>query len=141
MAIQIQQSIQIDRPVSQVRAYLADLRNEPQYWEGVKTMTLVAGEPGQVGSRYQRVFNAMGRDQTTTMEIVEVGSNRMVARSGPGPVHVTGTMSFEALPGATRLDLQLDAQPHGWMARLFQRKIRKGMEQNTTTSLQRLKSV
>lgn len=120
---------------------MADLENEVHYWEGVKQVRLLQGTPGQAGARYRREFEAMGRVQTTTMELVEVQPNqRLVVQSDPGPITVRGTLWFEALPEATKVNLTLEATPRG-LARLVSGKIERGMTRNAKTSLARLKQL
>lgn len=142
MAIQVSNTVTISRPLKDVQRYVGDLTNEPKYWAGVKSIKLLEGTPGAVGAKYERVFEAMGKDQTTTITVAEVvPDQKTVVVSGPGMVTVRGTMTFEAVPEGTKLNLQLDAQTKGLMAMLLKSKIRKSIEQNTATSLTNLKNV
>lgn len=141
MPFEIRDTVTIRRPLKDVAAFLSNLENEVQYWEGVQRVRLLKGGHGEVGATYERTFDAMGRQQSTIIEVVEHRPNaRMVVQSAPGPVTVRGTLWFERLPEATKVNLTLEARPRG-LARLFQRKIEKGMTENTRASMLRLKAL
>lgn len=140
MAIQIRETVLIGRPLKDVAGFLVNLENEVHYWEGVRSVRLVSGSHGKPGARYARTFEAKGRTQTTTLEVVEHTPNaRLVVESGPGPVAVRGTLWFEALPEGTKVNLTLEAHARGF-ARLFAGRIGQGMLENTRASLGRLKA-
>lgn len=141
MAIQIRDTVMIGRPLKDVAGFLANLENEVHYWEGVQAVRLVSGSHGTPGARYVRTFDARGRSQTTTVELVEHQPNaRLVVKSEPGPVAVKGTLWFEAFPEGTKVNITLDAEPRGW-AKLFAARIGKGLLANTRASMGRLKTL
>jgi hypothetical protein len=90
------------------------MENEPQYWHGVKRVKLLSGKPGQVGAKYERVFHAMGRDNTTTLEVLARSDDQFKVASAPGPVQVTGLMTFKGGAKSTTLTLNSEAVRRGW---------------------------
>jgi len=141
MAIEVQQSVTIARPLTRVQSFVSDIQNEEKYWNGVKSVRLLSGTAGQPGAKYERVFTAMGREQRTTIDVVESQPERVVVQSAPGPVSVRGTMTFAEVPEGTKVDVHLDAKTKGLFATLMKRKIRQNIENDTSASLLRLKQV
>ena len=52
--------------------YLADFRTVAEWDPSMKSATLVAGSPGEVGSRYELVMSTLGRETTLVYETTEV---------------------------------------------------------------------
>jgi carbon monoxide dehydrogenase subunit G len=141
MAFQVRETVTIARPVRDVQSFLADLQNERQYWQGVKDVRLVSGTPGASGAKYERTFTAMGRERTTTIDIVESHPQRTVVQSAPGPVSVRATMAYEPVTEGTKVDLTMDVTTRGLFAALMKGKIRQNIKNDTAASMLRLKQV
>jgi uncharacterized protein YndB with AHSA1/START domain len=107
MAITVEQSINIDRPIEEVWDYLLN-HNEWRrpYVLGVRKIT----ESGHgVGARYEDRFKAMGLEGTVVNELTEFEPPRRMSWTQPdkkGPVYVvTGSYTLESLDGRTRFTL------------------------------------
>lgn len=141
MSFQVQENVTIKRPISEVQQFLADVQNEERYWQGVKSVRRISGEPGATGAQYERVFTAMGKERRATVGITESKPDRTVVQSEPGPVRVRATMTYAQMAEGTQVDVKMDVETKGLFTKLFQRKIRENIEADTAASLLRLKHV
>lgn len=62
--------ITVDRPVTQVYAYLSDLRHDPQWWGGVHTAERLSGDGG-VGTLYELDATLLGVRHRIRLEVTE----------------------------------------------------------------------
>lgn len=110
----IARSIDIQRPVEAVFAYVADLRNVPQ-WVGATKGTHVTPEgPPIVGTKVTQVVSFLGVKLEVTGEITALEPNRSFSfkeRSGPAALEVT--YRFEAAGAGTRLSATWKVEPGG----------------------------
>src|SRR5262245_45212204 len=78
MSFAFERSVDIARPASEVSAFVANLRNQKVWYEGLKKVEVLSGEPGAVGTRYDVVFEAMGRTFPGVNTITEHTPGRRV---------------------------------------------------------------
>ena len=74
----IKGTIEIDRPVEEVFAYLAEPKNNPEWESQVEVNELTSEGPMGVGSKGRIVDNYMGRDESV-WEVTEWKPNELVA--------------------------------------------------------------
>jgi uncharacterized protein YndB with AHSA1/START domain len=99
--------IVIARPVAEVYAYLTDLRNEPQWWRGVRKAERLAGDGG-AGTRYWLTARLLGLPASTEIEVTEADPPRLftiVAKAWP-PYQCR--YLFEPVPAGTMVRLVAD---------------------------------
>jgi Polyketide cyclase / dehydrase and lipid transport len=108
MAVRIEVSQEIDRPVSVVFKFFADdhVRNHPR-WDPYIELWRDSDEPIGVGTIIHRRNSRFGTPVEGTMEVVEYEPNRafgVLTRDGPMEIH--GRSSFEETSeGRTRLTI------------------------------------
>ena len=111
--VRIDLSIDIDRPPSEVFAYLTDAESLPQWqssaveaqWEGEKTR----------GARVKEVRKFLGRRMESELEVTEYEPDRRFALkvlSGPVPFSVEHTL--EPRDSGTRLTFVGEGEPGGF---------------------------
>jgi Polyketide cyclase / dehydrase and lipid transport len=111
MAIRMEVSEEIDRPVPVVFKFYADehVRNHPR-WDPDIELWRDSDEPIGLGTIIQRRNNRSGTPVEGTMEVVEYEPNRafgVLARDGPMEVH--GRATFEDVrEGGTQLTIRAD---------------------------------
>lgn len=134
------QEIVIQRPVTDVFAFLADPTNDPQWRTGVLD---IAHESGSgVGARYrQGVKGPGGRRIPADIEITEYQPERAIGfRATAGPVRPEGRYELTPVDGdATRVRFSLRAQVGG-LKRLMAPMVQKTMNAEVG-ALQNLKQV
>jgi hypothetical protein len=108
MAVRIEVSEEIDRPVPVVFKFYADdhVRNHPR-WDPYIELWRDSDEPIGVGTIIQRRNSRSGTVVEGTMEVVEYEPNRamgVLTREGPMEIHGRATVE-ETSEGSTRLTI------------------------------------
>jgi len=123
-------SIVIDRPVSQVFAYVADGEKCPEWRPGVLDIKRVSGEGLGLGTKYaQGVKGPMGRRIEADYEITAYQPDRLIEfQTTTGPARPHGRYDFEATEGGTRVTFSLDAKMSGLSGLLMGSMVQKTMD-------------
>lgn len=91
-AITVNVAIQVDRPASEVFAYLSDFEKNPTWQRGMKACTFTSDPPLRVGSTYDQVAEFLGRTVESHFEVLEYEPGRLVtAQSTSGTFPITFT--------------------------------------------------
>ncbi|MBM4405988.1 MAG: hypothetical protein FJ039_07390 [Chloroflexi bacterium] len=113
----------INRPVSEVFAFVADFSMASKWMPEVKEMKVLSPGPVGVGSKLQEVLRAgpkvKGRYQ---LEITEWAQDSVIAMKGAGPgiKSFAGRYTFQGVEGGTRMTtavtvkLSAIVRPFGW---------------------------
>jgi uncharacterized membrane protein len=111
-------SVTINRPASEVFAFVADGENAPRWRWGVLDIQRVSGQG--VGAVYrQGVRGPAGRRIAADYEVTAYEPDRLMAfKTIGGPVRPTGQFRLQEADGATTLTLSLQADLAG-VKRLF----------------------
>jgi uncharacterized membrane protein len=112
------QSVTINRPASEVFAFVADGENAPRWRTGVLDVQRVSGQG--VGAVYQQgVRGPGGRRIAADYEVTAYEPDTLLAfKTIAGPVRPTGEFRLQEADGATTLTLSLQADLGG-VKRLF----------------------
>jgi uncharacterized protein YndB with AHSA1/START domain len=123
---QAQTTITIQKPVSEVFAFVLNHDNDPQWRPGVVEIRKTSGEG--VGERwYQRVKGPGGREIPADIEITALEPNRVLAfRAVEGPVRPEGRYELAEENGSTRLSFSLSAELKG-LKKLMSPMVQKQM--------------
>jgi len=111
----IESSIEINRPVENVYAFLADLENLRKQNPGITAITL--NGPFAVGTHYITKGQVMGREYTTETEIVAIEPNKKLGLktlAAPPASPVTNTYILEPSGSGTKLTCSMDAVVMGF---------------------------
>ena len=104
----IEESITIDRPVSEVFAYMSDVTNVTVYDASVVLSTQEGPGETQVGTRWRGVTRILGRDFGWVGECVELERDRFVMiRAIEGRLQFETRMVVTPEGGGTRLDYRV----------------------------------
>ncbi|MEV7726388.1 SRPBCC family protein [Streptomyces sp. NPDC087917] len=116
MAGEFEANVEIDRPVEEVFAYLADGRHDPEFSPRVQSITRTPGGPTAVGTVFRstvkdagmktgREFRVTGFEPPTLIRWSEQSRNLITAEGG---------YDLEALPGGrTRVRIFNTLEGHG----------------------------
>ncbi len=134
-AVRVEESVQIERPVAEVFAYVSDPTHLPE-WTAVVTDVRTDGSssPG-AGTRFTVTQKFLGTKWETPCEVVSSDGGRFSYRSVGGPVPYTFTYICEEVPGGTRFTMVGEGEP-GNLFRLVgplfvkaaQRQVRSDLE-------------
>ena len=111
-------SIVINRPVEQVFAAMADVKNQPLWDPGVSKVRLAPDGPVSVGTRITETRTFMGRTSENTGEVIEFEPNARITRksSVDSPMKLVGTLTFAPTPKGTKVGWRWDLQFSGFFA-------------------------
>jgi uncharacterized protein YndB with AHSA1/START domain len=114
--MRIEESVEINRPIEEVFAYVADPQNLPE-WSGIVQEVRKEGQ-GQLeeGDRFSTIAKFLGRRFETPMEVgVHQPPRRHSDRSVGGPFAQEYTYTFEETAGGgTRLTQVAEGEPGGF---------------------------
>jgi uncharacterized protein YndB with AHSA1/START domain len=123
-------------PIERAFFYLCDLRNDPEWWIGVKQVRCTSDTPWRAGATYQQVNALFGLHFPMDIEVTALEPcRRMEFRStGSTLAPFVCTYVFTPCPDGTTIAM------HGWsradgrlftlMGPLFRRLLRRFAEQN-----------
>jgi uncharacterized membrane protein len=106
-------SIVINRPRSEVFAFVADHENDPKWRPGVADIKRASGE-GQGAIYTQGVTGPLGKRIDADFEVTAYQPDTLLAfRTLAGPVRPEGSFRFEDADGGTRVTFTLNADLTG----------------------------
>jgi hypothetical protein len=112
--VRIAGEIIIDRPVEEVFDVVADARNEPRYNPLVRNA--VQTTPGGIGrgTRFREETIMLGRPVATFIEHTNYERpRRLVSAIHMATMDVRGNLTFDPVPGGTRMRWAWDLKPRG----------------------------
>ena len=111
----LETSITINRPIEEVFAFVADLANNAKWQTGVIAAEVTSPGPVGVGTKYKYDAEIMGRKLETTGELTAYDPPRITAwKATSGPFPMSGSTTFESVPGGTRVVDGMEAEPGGF---------------------------
>ncbi len=138
--MRIEESIEINRPVEGVFAYVSDVNHLPE-WAG--TTIEVKGAPAgplHDGATFADVGKFLGRRIETPFQATVDAPHRLGYRSTGGLVPHDWTYTFESLGPGTRMTLAVEGEPGGFF-RLAGPLLERALKRQVGTDLQRLKDL
>jgi uncharacterized protein YndB with AHSA1/START domain len=109
----LERSIVVNRPVETVFAFVSNSENRPR-WVPVKEVRKLTTEPIGVGTTFNNVIKMMGREQISTLEVVEYLPNKAYTFKTSWPFPCSLHHMLEPVEGGTRVTLRLEAQLTGF---------------------------
>ena len=142
MAVDVETTIEIDRPRAEVAAFAADPDNVHAWYKNIKRVEWLTERPLQVGTRLAFAAEFLGRRMAYTYEVVEhEPGERLVMRTADGPFPMETTYTWVDGPaGSTVMALRNRGEPAGFSA-IASPMMAAGIRRNNRSDLQRLKQV
>ncbi|MFD3694872.1 SRPBCC family protein [Streptomyces sp. NPDC058646] len=116
MSGQFEAGVDIDRPVDEVFAYLADGRNDPEFSPRVQQIIKTPGGPTALGTVFRSTVKDAGMRTRREFRIVGFEPPRLIrwTEQSKNLVTAEGGYDLEALPGGrTRLRIFNTLEGHG----------------------------
>ncbi|MFD7080477.1 SRPBCC family protein [Streptomyces sp. NPDC002181] len=117
MSGQFEATVEIDRPVGEVFAYLADGRNDPQFSPRVQEISKTPDGPTAVGTVFRSTVKDAGMKTGREFRITGFEPEKLVrwTEQSKNLVTAEGGYDFEALPGGrTRVRIFNTLEGHGF---------------------------
>ncbi len=96
--------------------YLSDLRSEAEWGPNCEMVEKITDGPVGEGTKYRAKWK---RTPELVVEIVEYDRPHTWSTYNDGPLEITYTGTLEPVDEGTRLEVELDAQAHGWFRLMF----------------------
>lgn len=139
--IKIENSVQVNRPVEEVFAFVANIENLT-LWAGPVTEAKQTSEgPIGVGTTQTQSAQFLGRQMETTQEVTEYELNKKLStKSTSGPLPLEIHYTFEPVGEGTRIKLEgnLDA---GGFFKLAEPVVGRMLNRQTASDAQTLKEL
>jgi uncharacterized protein YndB with AHSA1/START domain len=106
--------ILINRPVEEVFDFVADERNEPRYNPRMLRAEKLSPGPVGLGSRFRAEMRTRPRPMEMTTEFTGYERpRRLASTTRMSRMDIRGTLSFDPVPGGTRMRWSWELEPHG----------------------------
>ena len=135
-------TVQIERPVDEVFAFVSDPANFPR-WAGalVKESAKTSVGPVGLGTTFRQMNVLMGRHFVSEMQVVTYDPpRRFEYETTSGPIRFAGHYSFEPAGAATRFTSVDDSEPSG-LLRYIQPLLQPFAQRQISLNLRKLKAV
>lgn len=120
----------INRPVEEVFDFVADERNEPRYNPAMVRAELLTPEPVGLGSRFRAEMRTRPRPVVMTVEFTGYDRPRRLASTTRlATMDVRGGLTFDPVPGGTRMRWSWDVAPRGLLKLMSPLVVRVGARQ------------
>ena len=111
--VKIECEVEINRPIEEVFAFLADHENDTKWRSGLVEWKRTSEGTG-VGSTSTAVLQFMGHRVEISMEVTEYVENiRIGFKTTSGPMPMEGLYSLEPAEGGTKLALAVQGEASG----------------------------
>ena len=116
MIVDVNNSIEIGRPVAEVAAYAMEPDNALLWYQNIKSIEWRTPRPLAVGTELDFVAQFLGRRLAYTYRVVElVPGERLVMRTAQGPFPMETEYRFEAIgQDRSRMHLRNHGEPAGF---------------------------
>ena len=109
-------SIEIDRPVAEVFDFVADQRNEPLYNPDMVSSQKLTDGPIDVGTRFGATSRSFANPVSMVIELTALERpHRLASTTHVGGMVLEGGLTFDAVPGGTRMSWAWKVHPTGPM--------------------------
>ncbi len=113
--VRVEHDVVIDRPVSEVFAYLTDPDSLPEWQAGVLEARTQSQGPMGVGTRIIDVRKFLGRRIESTVEVTGYEPDRRFdLQVVSGPIQFRVSHILEPVNGTTRLTITAEGEPGGF---------------------------
>jgi len=141
MPVDTTASIVIERPASDVAAYVRDPDNDPRWIGGIRSARQLGDAPIGVGTQVERVAGFLGQRIEYVNEIVELTTSRLTMRSVRSPFPRRVTYGFdETGPSTTRAWVRVEGEASGLYG-LAAPLLNRAVHRSISSDVKRLKKL
>jgi len=141
VAVDVETSIMIARPRSEVAAFAADPDHATDWYKNIKAVEWKTGPPLRVGSRVEFRARFLGRSLLYTYEAREYApGERLVMSTADGPFPMETTYVWSDVGSGTKMVLRNRGRPSGF-AKIAAPALEHAMRRANLGDLRQLKRV
>ena len=140
--INVQVSTVMNRPISDVFAFVANFENHPKWETDFQEVKQLSATSSGVGTTYQCLLKFPGQTATSKFEITEYAVNQKIAYEGEaaGPAKPRGSFLFESVAGGTKVTSLPQPEFRG-LFRLLEAMMAGSIRKNNAAHLSNLKGL
>jgi hypothetical protein len=139
-----QNTVTIARPVGEVFAFLADLRNIPRWNYAIARTVPTSPGPAAAGATYRQTRTIPRRSEESLQITVFQPPTRLAVQGQLGPFRATASYLLEPVPSGTRLANDVELEPISALLRpigpLAVPRVKAGVARNLGTLKELLES-
>ena len=134
-------SVEIARSPEDVFAYIADFPRQPEWQEGLVSVTVETEGPARVGTRVVHRRKLGPRTVATTSELTAYDPPHLVSFRGiDGPIRAQGSQRIEPVGDGSRVSFEMELEGHG-LGKLMLPMARKQATRQVAASHEKLKRI
>lgn len=134
--------ITINRPISEVFAFISDISNGPKMNENIVNVDKLTEGPIRVGSLFKETRVIRGRNAAATIEVVQYNPTKeFSARSDSNGLIVTYHYQMSEVTDGTEVSFQCEVKTSGIVMLLFKPLLIKILKQEDGDHLKDIKRV
>jgi uncharacterized membrane protein len=139
---QIATSVNIARTPEDVFAYVTDFQQQPEWQDGLVSVTVETAGPIEVGTRVVHRRKLGPQTVATTSEITAYDPPKIVSFRGlDGPIRGTGSQRVEPAGDGSRVLFEMEMEGRGLIGKLMLPMARKQAARQVTSSHEKLKRI
>lgn len=139
--LRVEHSIQINRPVAEVFAYMCDPANEPKWQDGVTAASLSSGGTLAVGSEISETRKFLGQEMVSKMTVTKYEVDKIFSgKVIEGPVPFEFTQTFEPMDEGTKVTMVIEGEPGGFF-KLAGGMVQKQLQTQTAADFEKAKKI
>jgi uncharacterized membrane protein len=129
----IEGEIVINRPTDVVFDFVADERNEPRFNPQMRRVEQISAGPIGLGTQFRAETLSRGRTVEMVIEFTSFDRpRRLSSATHMSAMEMIGTLTFDPVPGGTRMRWSWNVGPHGLLKLLTPLVVRMGRRQEQT---------
>jgi uncharacterized membrane protein len=133
--------VEIERPVSEVFAYVTDVANLPEWQRATSSAAWEDGDRPRTGARIRQQTAFLGRSLDIVVEVTAYEPERRFdLRTLEGPISFTVRHSFQPANSGTRIHFVGEGEPGGFF-RLARSMVARQAERESRADFARLKEI
>ena len=138
MSIDVSAETVIERPRSEVAAYVMNPDNDPVWIGGIVEAKTLTEPPFGMGTKVERTAKFLGRRMVYTPEVVEYEPDALLVMKAASPFPMTVRYEFADAGGATEVRIRVQGGGGGFY-RLAEPVLARSVKRNITKDLERLR--
>jgi uncharacterized membrane protein len=139
--VNIQSSVAINRPISDVFSFLSDNQINAHQWMSGLLDVKITNDVTGIGRAWVDTVQVLGRRVEVASEVTEYEPERRIGfRSTSGPFPLQGRYAFEADGQATKVAFSMEGEPGGFF-KLAEPFVARSVQRQWDTNLANLKDI